>query len=124
MTAEVPRERLIKNIGMRPHNLSDSQLQVLLFDVSKDQLGILMLKPGCFSVAGRTLIQEKTEDLISSYNLDVIATSCTVLTREQVHQLYPNIYGPDVVAQNARLGELRILMEDYLANCVFTYSVS
>ncbi len=124
MTAEVPKERLIKNIGIRPHNLSGSQLQDLLPDSdSEDRLGILMLKPGCFSVAGRTSIQDKTEDLLSSFNLDVIATSCTVLTREQVHRLYPNIYDPDVVAQSARLGELRILMEDYLSNCVFTYMV-
>jgi len=124
MTAEVPKERLIKNIGIRPHNLSDSQLQDLLpsSDI-EDRLGILMLKPGCFSVASRTSIQDKAEYLLSSFDLDVIATSCTVLTREQVHRLYPNIYGPDVVAQNARLEELRVLMEDYLANCVFTYLV-
>ncbi len=124
MTAEVPKERLIKNIGIRPHNLSDSQLKVLLPGESdKGQLGILMLKPGCFSAVGRTSIQDKTEEYLSSFNLDVIATSCTVLTRDQVHRLYPHIFSTDVVAQSDRFGELRILMEEYLTNCVFTYLI-
>lgn len=124
MSVEIPRERQIKNIGMRPHNLPYSQIvEIMQGNTDDGKLGVLMLKPGCFSISGHSSTQEQTEELISSHKLDVVATSCTVLTREQIHGIYPNIFGPTVVALTDRLDELRILMEDYLSNCVFTYLV-
>lgn len=125
MTVEIPKERLIKNIGIRPHNLPYSQLiEIMQSNEENGQYGVLMLKPGCFLVDGQsTSIQDKTEDLISSSSLNVVATSCVALTREQVHKLYPNIFGSDVTAITDRLDDLRILLEDYLSDCVFAYLV-
>lgn len=124
MSVEIPRERQIKNIGTRPHNLPYSQIvEMTLDNIDDGRLSVLMLKPGCFSINGHSLIQEQTEELISSHKLDVVATSCTVLSREQIHRIYPNIFGSNVVTLTDRLDELRILMEDYLSSCVFTYLV-
>lgn len=125
MKSEIPKTRTLKNIGVRPHNLPFSQLQMTTEDQGKKgQLGVLMLKPGCFSVEGRTTIQDNAEELMSNQNLDVISTSCVLLDRNQIHQLYPNIFGESVVASTGRLGDLRVLLEDYLSDCVFSYLVS
>lgn len=125
MTIEISKERYIKNIGIRPHNLPYSQLtEIMQRNEGNGQHGVLMLKPGCFLVDGRsTSIQDQTEELISSSGLDVVATSCVALTREQVRKLYPNIFGSDVTAITDRLDDLRILLEDYLLDCVFAYLV-
>lgn len=125
MMVEIPKERYIKNIGIRPHNLPYSQLiERIQSNEGNGQHGVLMLKPGCFLVDGRsTSIQNQTEELISSSGLDVVATSCVALTREQIHKLYPNVFGSDVTAITDRLDDLRILLEDYLSDCVFAYLV-
>lgn len=125
MMAEILRERQIKDIGTRPHNLPYSKIvEIIQNNEGGGQYGVLMLKPGCFSVDNMvTPTQDKTEELFSSNNLNVIATSCVTLTIEQVHSLYPNIFGSDVEATTDRLGGLRVLLEDYLSDCVFTYLV-
>lgn len=122
---ETLRERQIKSIGTRPHNLSCTEIvEILQNNEGNKQYGVLMLKPGCFSVdRTSTPTQDKTEELFLINNLNVIATSCVKLTKKQVHQLYPNIFGADVEAITDRLDELRVLMEDYLSDHVFTYLV-
>lgn len=122
---EILRERQIKDIGTRPHNLPHAEIvEIISNNESEEQYGVLMLKPGCFSVDSTgTPIQDKTEELLSLNNLDVIATSCVRLNKEQVHQLYPHIFGPEVEAITDRLEELRVLLENYLSDRVFTYLV-
>ena len=125
MNIEIPKERQIKNIGPRPHNLPYCQLcEITSSSEGKSQLGVLMLKPGCFSVYGRTSIQDYAEELISSWNLDVVSTSCVPLSREQIHRIYPSIFGANTAAATDRLVDLRVLLESYLSDCVFTYLVS
>ena len=122
---ETLKERQIKDINKRPHNLPYTEIVEMIRNTEgNEQCGVLMLKPGCFSVDGAcTPTQDKTEQLFSSKNLNVIATSCVTLTREQVHLLYPNIFSPEVKAITGRLDELRVLLEDYLSDQVFTYLV-
>jgi hypothetical protein len=122
---EAISERQLKGIDIRPHNLPYAEIVDMIQGTEGNkQCGVLMLKPGCFSTGGAGKpIQGKTEELFSLNNLDVIATSCVKLTREQVHQLYPNIFSSDVESITGRLDELRILLEDYLSDYVFTYLV-
>ena len=123
MKSEIPQKRNIISIGERPHNLPFPRLNRIIYD-SNRELGILMLKPGCFSVEGSTPIQDNAEKLISSQNLDVISTSCILLGKKEVHQLYPNIFGDNADASTGRLADLRVLLDDYLSDCVFSYLVS
>lgn len=125
VSVEVPKERQIKDIGARPHNLPGSRLaEKMQAKERAEQLGVLMLKPGCFSTNTESNpVQEQTEKLLSSHNLDVLATSCVALTRDQIHQLYPNIFGQNIKPKTFRLSELRLLLEEYLSDCVFAYLV-
>lgn len=122
---ETLRERQIKSIGTRLHNLPYTEIvEILQSNEGNEQYCVLMLKPGCFSIDSTgTPTQDKTEELFSTNNLNVIATSCVKLTKEQVHQLYPNIFGADVEAITDRLDKLRVLLEDYLSDHVFTYLI-
>lgn len=125
MTAESIRLRNIKNLGPRPHNLPYSQvIEAIKNNENGGQYGVLMLKPECFLIGDQnTSIQDQVEDLLSANNLNVVVTACRPISKEQVHLLYPNIFGSDVAATSDRLGELRVLLEEYLSNCVFTYLV-
>lgn len=125
MTVEVPKERQIKDNGTSPHNLPYSRLLERMQGKEEiEQHGVLMLKPGCFSVDNEnTPVQDQTENLFSSHDLDIIATSCITLSRNQIHQLYPNIFELSVKPRTSRLAELRPLLEDYLSDCVFAYLV-
>ncbi len=125
MSIEIPKERQIKNLGTRPHNIPYSQLvEKMQNNEGVGQYGVIMLKPGCFSVDNKiTSIQDQTEGLFADNNLNVVATSCINLTKEQIHELYPGIFGSNVAAITDRLDELRVLLDDYLSDCVFTYLV-
>lgn len=125
MGIEIPKERQIKNLGTRLHNMPYSQLvEKTQSNEGAGQYGVIMLKPGCFSVDNQiTPIQDQTEELFVDNKLNVVATSCINLTKEQVHELYLNIFGSDITAITGRLDELRVLLEDYLSDCVFTYLV-
>lgn len=125
MSTEIPKKSQIKDNGVRPHNLPYSRLEERMQGKERaGEHGVLMLKPGCFSINTESNpVQKQTEELISSYNLDVVATSCSALTKEQTHQLYPNIFGQSFKPKTPRLAKLRPLLEEYLSDCVFAYLV-
>jgi len=118
--------RVVKNIGLRPYNLPlERTREIALAQDDINRLGILVMKPGYFSPDPVGLpIQHKVEGLITSSQLDILATSCVSLSTEQVHTLYPDIFGAHVVDRTGTLGELQLALEDYMSDYVFSYLVN
>lgn len=126
MSREILRERFIEDIGVRPHNLSHSQIVGKIKNTKNEQFGVLMLKPDCFSIEKpSTPPQKKVEKLINSSYLDVLTTTCTILNEEQLHLLYPDIFDSNVIANSDKLEELRQSLEEYMTEkCIISYLVS
>ena len=123
MSLEISKSRLIKNVGLKPHNLPPSEIHKKIDEVrAGEELGILVLKPGSFSIDHQySPLQDRVEGLLSASGLNVIATSCVNLAKAHVHQLYPDIFNPIAVADSIKIERLRTDLETYMADCVFSY---
>lgn len=108
------------------HNPSFQQIIGLTRNIPNKELGILLLKPGFFPVDsfGRPL-QRHVENLIEISQLKVVATACSILNKDNVRNLYDDLFGPAFTSVSPALSRVRANLEQYMTGgCVFWYLVS
>ena len=124
---EIDRYRPIQNLGMRPYNASIETVsqEIKATCEKKGELSVFLLKPGYFSLdhCQQSLFQSTVEGLITASGLDIITTSCIALTTEQIHGLYPFIFGPGETPVPDFVLKLREDLESYMSDYVFSYLV-
>ncbi len=125
MIKETSETRFVQNVGSKPYNIPLAEIARRIEEVNpRYEIGVLVLKPGCFSKDHNDSRQQNLiEALFSACELEVVVASCVALDKLMVHQLYPDIYDPNVIAKSENFDKLQESLENYMSDYVFSYLV-